>query len=108
MFANGGKAPKVSATHTVAVYDPTDGKIVHMHHVVVFEGGKKVNAQEAENEAMQRAKSRGHDAGKLKALLVHHHAAPRGGRFRVDLENKKLVALEIPRRGPTKEVHSKL
>jgi hypothetical protein len=89
------------------VYDPSDGKIVHMHHVVVFEGGKKVNEQEAENEAMHRAKSRGHAADKLKTLLVHHHAVPRGGRFRVDLVSKKLVALEIPRRGH-KEVRSKL
>ena len=98
MFANGSNIPNVSARHTVAVYDHTNGEIVHMHQVVVLEGGKMISEQEAEKEAMQEAKSRGHDTSKLKTLLDHDHAESPSGAFRVDLARKKLVGLEIPAR----------
>ncbi len=98
MFANGGRAPKVRARHTVAVYDPADGRVVHMHHVVMFEGGKEITSQQAEREAIEKATRRGHDAGRLKTLLSRDDAAHHGGRFRVDLKAGKMVALEAPPR----------
>ena len=98
MFANGGNAPKVSATHTVAVYDPADGRVVHMHQVVVFAGAKQITSEQAEYEAIENAKRRGHDTARLKTALAHEHSARRGGRFRVDPASGKLVALEPPPR----------
>jgi hypothetical protein len=44
MSANGSKPPKVSMTNSVAVYHTAIGRIVHMHHVVVLERGKKASA----------------------------------------------------------------
>lgn len=97
MTGTGGKAPKVSATHTVALYDPADGRVVHMHHVVVFEGGKSVSAEEAQREAVENARRRGREVGKLKTLLVDRPTIG-GGRFRVDTANKTLIPLEPPAR----------
>ena len=45
MFAQGRKAPKVSMTHSVAVYHTAMGRVVHMHHVVILERGKEVSAE---------------------------------------------------------------
>jgi hypothetical protein len=95
MAGSGGKAPKVSATHIVAVYDPADGRLLHLHHVVVFEGGKSISPKEAEREAIEHARRRGHNVAKLKTLLVRERL-PGGGHFRVDVAKGKLIALEPP------------
>ena len=101
MMGNGGKAPKTSATHTVAVYDAT-GRVVRMHSVVVFEGGKAVSQEEAQKEAIELSRRSGHDVTKLKSLIVDQVAA-KAGQFRVDVGSKKLVALDTPlRRRPSK------
>jgi hypothetical protein len=55
MFANGRKAPKVSMTHSVAVYHTPIGRVVHMHHVVVLERGKEVSA---DNRSTRRPENR--------------------------------------------------
>lgn len=101
MIGNGGKALKASATHTVAVYDST-GRVVRMHQVVVFEGGKAVSQEEAQKEAIELSRRSGHDVTKLKSLVVDHLAA-KAGQFRVDVGSKKLVALETPSRKPLKK-----
>jgi hypothetical protein len=98
MLGNGGKAPKISVTHIVAVYDPADGRVFHMHHAVVFEGGKSISQEQASREAVESAKRHGHDTEKLKTLLADGYDRRGGGRFRVDLGTKKLVALAPPRR----------
>src|SRR5437660_467534 len=95
-MGNGGNAPKVSATHLVAVYDPADGRVVHMHHVLVMEGGKPVSAEQAEKEAVEHVKRRGRDAGSLRTLLAERHLHSHRGLFRVDVANQKLVPMEHP------------
>ena len=96
MIGSGGKAPKVAATHVVAVYDPTDGRVVHLHEVVVFEGGKSISRGEAEREALEHAHRHGHPVERLKALWVHER--PAGGHLRVDVASGKLIALKPPAR----------
>jgi hypothetical protein len=102
MIGTGGTAPKLAATHTVALYDPIDGRVVHMHHVVVFEGGKAVTAQQAENEAVEKAHRRGHPVDRLERLSLAGPAPRVGGRFRVDLASRTLVALDHPARRRSK------
>ena len=101
MIGNGGKAPKISTTHVVAVYDAT-GRVVRMHHVVVFDGGKPISQEEAQKEAIEHARRGGHDVAKLKSLVVDRLPV-KAGQFRVDVGSKKLVAIETPpRTRPTK------
>ncbi len=96
MIGSGGKAPKVSANHVIAVYDPTDGRVLHLHEVVVFEGGKSVSREEAEREALEHARRRGHPVDRLKTLWVRERLA--GGHFRVDVAGGKLIASKPPAR----------
>jgi hypothetical protein len=93
---NGGTAPRVTDEHFVAVYDPADGKILDIHTVRIFEGGRSVAADEATEEAVKAAKERGHATGRLHTL--HVKELPGQGRYRVDLTTKRLAALEVPKR----------
>lgn len=49
-MGSGGKAPQIIATHVVALYRPSDGRVMHLHTVQVFEGGRNVSKEEAEEE----------------------------------------------------------
>ncbi|AEW99159.1 hypothetical protein [Streptantibioticus cattleyicolor] len=96
---SGGDAPEVSLTHTVALYDPADGRVVHLHQVVVLGGGGRVEEDRAEREAVENARLRGHDVGGLR---VQHVTAPlpdRPGVLHVDTATGELVAL-APRPSP--------
>jgi hypothetical protein len=57
MIAHGRKAPKVSMTHSVAVYHTPIGRVVHMHHIVVLERGKEVSADKRSTRRIGKAKA---------------------------------------------------
>ncbi len=95
-IANAGNAPKVTDEHFVAVYNPTDGTIVHLHTVRVFEGAKHVSQAQAEQEALEAARARGHNVGELET--AHTKQLARHGRHRIDLETMSFVPLEEPTR----------
>jgi hypothetical protein len=102
MMGGAGKSLKVTESHSVAVYDPKDGRVLHMHHVVVLEGGKSVGAEQAQKEALAAAKRRGLRVEKLKTLRADLPAEA-AGRFKVDVAKQKLVGLKAPDRfGGTK------
>ena len=73
---NGGKAPRAIATHVVALYRPSDGRVIHLHTVQVFEGGRNVSRDEAEAELRVHATRRGHDVGTLG--IAHIEKLPEG------------------------------
>ncbi|MCI0359364.1 MAG: hypothetical protein L0211_12875 [Planctomycetaceae bacterium] len=76
----------------VAVYEPSAGKIVHMHIVKVFEGGRAVSEQEAVETAHREAKRLGHDIAKLRTKVStdsKHATLP----HRIDIKTGDFVAL---------------
>jgi hypothetical protein len=99
MTGGAGKSLKIVEGHAVAVYDPKDGRVVHMHHVIVFEGGKSVSAEQAQKEAVEAVKRRGLRVENVKTLRADLPAEP-AGRFKVDVDKKKLIALKPPARIP--------
>jgi hypothetical protein len=99
MIGTGGTAPKIVNTHTVALYHPADGRILHLHQVVTFEGGKSISAEAAQREAHEIARRHGHDVGSLGTLLITGKApTAHQGRFRVDHATQKLVSEPPPQR----------
>jgi hypothetical protein len=98
MIGSAGKAPPVKTVHIVALYRPDDGRIVHLHQVVTFEGGKSISAEAAQRELHEIARRHGHDVGKLGTLVVSGDTLPQGGRFRVDAASRKLVSEAPPPR----------
>ena len=96
-----GSKLKVSATQAVAVYDPSNGRVVHWHEVVVFEGGKAVSREQAEQEATDAARRHGHDIGKLRTL--HMSEPPEPGVYRIDLEKEAPVLIPQPEQPPARK-----
>lgn len=91
-----GDAPRLVDEHVVAVYDPEDGRVLHLHTVRVFEGARSVSPEEAVEEALNAARGRGHDTERAQTL--HTKEAPGRGVHRVDLATTSLVPAEEPRR----------
>jgi len=54
-----GATPKVVANRTIALYDPQDGRIVHMHQVLTLEGARQLDPQQYEREARKHAPAAG-------------------------------------------------
>jgi hypothetical protein len=95
VLSNGGAVPKISDVHVVALYDPKNGRIRHVHTVTVFEGGRTIN----EKQAIEYARSHAADAGlKLENLEIKTSKDPTHGRVphRIDLKSKEFVALPMP------------
>ncbi len=93
---SGGKAPQVVATHVVALYRPSDGRVMHLHTVQVFEGGRNVSRDEAESELRVHAMRLGHDVGSLK--IAHIENPPEGyGSLYYDSATNTLKGAELNR-----------
>jgi hypothetical protein len=92
---SGGDMPRVVSTFVVALYRPADGRVLHLHTVRVFEGGRAIGREEAEKTALANAARHGHDVASLK---IHHAAELPGdfGIYRVDAVTGRLVGQEIP------------
>lgn len=90
-----GAAPKVVASLTIALYDPQNGRIVHMHQALTLKGAREFDRQHHEREARKHAERLGHKVHHLHALHVQDFR-PSAGSLRVDLERKVLV--DIPAR----------
>lgn len=87
--------PRVAKSRVVALYRPGDGRVVHVHTVRVFEGGRSVSREEAERTALAHAERHGHDVGSLKVL--HADELPGDfGLYRVDAATGRLVGYEAP------------
>lgn len=96
-FGNGGDMPRVVSTRIVALYRPSDGRVMHLHTVRVFEGGRAVTRDEAERTAKANAARHGHDVNSLEVL--HADELPGDfGRYHVNVEAGRLVGIELPER----------
>ena len=93
---SGGDMPKVARTRIVAIYRPSDGCVVHLHTVRVFEGGREVTREEAEETARTHATRIGHDVHALKI----HHADELPGEFGVyHVDSGRLIGKHPPQHG---------
>lgn len=90
-----GKFPSVVNHATVAIYDPKDGHIYHIHQTITFEGGEKQNEKQHIEEAFSLAQSAGCKIEGLKALHIADFV-PKSGYYRVDTKNAQLVEAEVP------------
>ena len=88
-----GKVPKLESVHGIALYDPTDGKIVHMHKILNFEGASPADLQEKEKEVLERArKNLQGDVTKLKVLHTPNMQEI-SGQYSVNVKENTLVRI---------------
>jgi hypothetical protein len=89
-YAQTGNAPKIKSVYAISLYDPENGNIIHMHHVLNMEGSASLDPQEVEKNLMTTAKQLGHNVEKLKVLHTKD-LKDISGNYRVDVEKKILV-----------------
>ena len=92
-FTQAGEAPKIESIYAIALYDPKDGKIRHMHHVITPENAsKKTEPQLLERDVIANAKKLGHNTDILEVLHIPNLEDPTS-MYRVDVERKTLVKI---------------
>lgn len=92
-----GDAPAITSVDAVALYDPRDGRVVHMHHVVMFEGAEAQDRERQERNAMEAARALVKNVDELKVLHVPNFQLM-GKAFRVDVKALRLVEISPPNR----------
>jgi len=88
--------------HTMAVYDPKTGTIVHQHHVVRFEGAPKRSKKELEARAIELARSQTGFEGPLAVFQAKADAFDQPGHHSIDLKTLQLQTAPtgLAARGP--------
>jgi hypothetical protein len=86
-----GKPVGDDASKVCILYDPKDGRVVHVHGVTTMQGGKNVSHAELEQRAMTHAKAFGRSVEGLKSLHLPPSAIPQHGGLRVNADGSGLV-----------------
>jgi hypothetical protein len=93
-----GTAREAADVRIVALYEPDTGKIVHMHAVTVFKGGRPVSEAEAIDAAHKQATRIGLAITRLEAKVtatLETAARP----HRIDPKTHEFVPLPFPEFG---------
>jgi hypothetical protein len=91
-FSGQMKALSVAHVQVVALYDPKNGTIKHLHTVTTMSGAKPLSQEEAIAEAKQRAARRYSNIEDLAVALSND--AEHGHRpHRIDIDTKAFVPM---------------
>ncbi|MDP9175865.1 MAG: hypothetical protein M3O30_18665 [Planctomycetota bacterium] len=75
-----------------ALYEPTTGRIRHMHLTIVLQGGHSPDQSEMEAHARKSLTQRSEPHAHLHALHIPADQIKPTQRYQVDVASKKLVA----------------
>ncbi len=98
-----GRVPKVTSSNVCVLYDPIDGRIMHIHQTVVLAGAKAPAKGAVERKARALLQSRGIDASRAKALHVDKPKLRPDTHYEVDPGKERLVAvrkIDLPGQPP--------
>jgi hypothetical protein len=82
-----------SNAHTIFVYDPEDGSIIHIHKEFVLEGAAEPQHSEMQDRARSMAGRSGRDVTRLR-LLSAEDSRTRGKKYKIDPTTESLVAVD--------------
>jgi hypothetical protein len=84
------------------LYDPNSGRILHIHQIIVLEGGD--TPTEADVDKTARAVLGERDAESAKALALHlpHADYKPHTAYTVDVATRTLIERAVPRRRPSR------
>lgn len=100
-YSQVGKVPKTKSIRSIALYEPNEGTILHMHHVMTMEGCEPRDIVDIENDAVRFAKKLGHSVENLKILRAPESINP-FAKYRINLANLEFVELPNPITKPPK------
>jgi hypothetical protein len=92
------KIPRMPASrHMCLLYNPADGRIVHIHRIVNYGSAKKRPGKQAvEARCFEVAKQIGLATTGLKSLHVPDEEFKPSTPYKVDVKKRKLVAQPMP------------
>jgi len=96
MMFGKGERMKAEGSVVCVLYDPATGRILHMHQVTTFPGGRTLARSEIEARTFDLAKNAGVDVSKAKALHVRPEDYTPGVPHKVDVQSLRLVARPLP------------
>ena len=85
---------KVAAEKCCVVFEPSSGRIRHVHRVITMVGADERSEQAITERALTLAKKYGAVDAKLDVIHVDPQALMDRGLFEVDAKNRTLVALK--------------
>ena len=86
-----GKLLQPKSVKICVLYDPKDGRVVHVHGVTTVDGGKEVSQAELEQRAITHAKALGRFVEGAKPLHLPFSAIRQHGGLRVIANGTGLV-----------------
>jgi hypothetical protein len=89
------KTLDVTGVRIVALYEPDSGKILHVHTVTMFQGGREVTVSEAIEAALEHASRIGHMVERLQTKVSSNHEHSRRP-HRIDLQTGEFVPHHPP------------
>src|SRR5262249_27794711 len=90
VIQSAGKLPAIASIDAIVLYGAHDGRVVHLHHIVAYEGVKRRSRGAQQQSAMEAAQRLGRDVEALKLLDVPDFQ-PTAKASRVDLRKEELV-----------------
>ena len=91
-----GEPVSDEASRACILFDPKDGRVVHVHGVTILAGGQEVSQAELEKRTRTHAQHFGRSLDGLKTLHVPLSAMRQHRRFKVNADGSGLVPLETP------------
>jgi hypothetical protein len=82
------------ASVVCVLFDPSDGRIVHIHGMTRLDGGPSATEAELEQRALENARHLGHSTAGIEALHVPLSAIRQRGTLKVD--GGTIVPVESP------------
>jgi hypothetical protein len=104
-FYHNGRPAGENASRACVLFDPKDGRIVHIHGVTSFVAGKKLSDADMEKRTFERAASLGRSTSGLKAIHVSPQDFKPHRMYRVDV--KRRVLLETSKLSSSRSVMKK-
>ena len=92
-----GKPVDDNLSKVCVLFDPKDGRIVHVHGVTTLSKGRSCSKSELEERTISRAKAFGNSVSGLKTLHVPLSAIRQQGPLKVDDKGERLIPFS---RGP--------
>jgi hypothetical protein len=98
-----GDAPSVASVDVTAIYDPQDGRVVHLHHVIAATGTTRRSPEDQQRTALEAAARLGVGVDGLEVLHLPDFYPTAGKAYRVDVSARRLVEMSVQVRKETKQ-----
>jgi hypothetical protein len=93
-----GDAPSAMSVDVTALYDPRDGRVVHLHHVITAGGATRRTPEEQQRGAREAAQRLGVTLDGLEVLHAPDFRPTAGSAYRVDITTRRLLAQPVETR----------